>query len=234
MRQEAVQDDLGLQGDVFFRVDLRLVVDADGARMLGQHEENHGRDHGVDRVVDVDRRELAALDAALEDAAQQVMARPHHLAAVERGQLGEVVALAHHELGEARGLRGAHALPPDAHAVAQHVGGAALEGLELLVPLGEAAREVLDDHGLEELFLARKVKKERALGNTGPRRHFFGARGRKPFLDEEVERRLQELAGTRFLPTLALGADRAQLVGEKAGGGHPVERVERGSRIVND
>jgi hypothetical protein len=142
----------------------------------------------------------------------------HHLALVEGRELGEIVAFAEHQLGQARHRRGADALPPDLGAVAQHVGGAALEGIEFLVPLGEAAAEAFGDHGLQQVFLALEIKEERALGHAGTRRHLFRTGRREALLDEQLERGLDQFAGARFLAALALGAARAEkCVAEEAG-----------------
>ena len=58
-------------------------------------------------------------------------------------------------------------------------------------------------NGAEQLPLGRKVNEERALGDTGAARNIFQLRGAEPALDEQVERRLDDLAGPRFLAALA-------------------------------
>ena len=65
--------------------------------------------------------------------------------------------------------------------------------------------DVLAHHGLEQLFLAREIEEQRALGDAGAGGHFLGAGGGKAFFDEQVERGVEQLAGTRFLAPLALG-----------------------------
>ena len=61
-------------------------------------------------------------------------------------------------------------------------------------------------HGLEQLFLAREIEEQGALGDAGARRDFFGAGGGEALFDEEVQRRLQQFARAGFLAALALGA----------------------------
>jgi hypothetical protein len=57
-------------------------------------------------------------------------------------------------------------------------------------------------HRLEQFFLAGVVQVQRALGDAGALRHFFGARGGIALLDEEGERRVQQFLRARFLAAL--------------------------------
>ena len=173
--------------------------------MLGQDQKNHGRNHAVNRVVKVDGPKFAPVNAALHDAANQRLARLNDFVLVESGNLRKVAGLAHHQLGDARSAAGADPLPPDRHAISQHFGGRAFEGFKLIVPLPEAARDVLAHDGLEQFFLALEIKEQGALGNAGSDGHFFGARGGKAFFDEQVQRGVQQFAGACLFATLAFG-----------------------------
>ena len=80
------------------------------------------------------------------------------------------------------------------------------ETLELGVPFGEAPADVFAHHGLEQVFLAREVQEQRALGHPGARGHLFHPRGGKALFDKQVERGLQQLTRAGFLAALAFGA----------------------------
>ena len=82
----------------------------------------------------------------------------------ELGDLREVAHLGHHQLEDARGAGLADPLPPEAEHVGEQLGGAALEGADDLHALGDLVHHVVADHFLEQLFLARVVQVERALG----------------------------------------------------------------------
>ena len=114
-----------------------------------------------------------------------------------------------------------HAAPPSQHALAQHVGGASLEGLQVCGPLGETLRKAVAHHGLEQFFLAGEIEKQGALGHASALGDLFGARAGEAFFDEQVERGGQQFTRTRVLAPLALVS--GSLVGraEQLGQNHP-------------
>jgi hypothetical protein len=63
-------------------------------------------------------------------------------------------------------------------------------------------------HRLEQLFLAGVVEVQRALGDAGAGRHFFGAGGGKTFFDEQPQCRIEQLLRAGFLASLTLGRSR--------------------------
>ena len=100
--------------------------------------------------------------------------------------------------------------PPEAQHVGEQLGGAALEGADDLHALGDLVHHVVADHFLEQLFLARVVEVERALGHAGARGDLLGAGGGEALLDEQVEGGVEQLLGPRFLAPLAeRGAERS-------------------------
>ena len=188
--------------------------------MLGHHQEHHGGDHAVRRMVHVGHGKFAAVHPALQDAADQRVAGLDDLGLVIGGDVGEVVRLADDQLGDAGRTGGANALPPHVHGVAQHVGAAAVKGVELRVPFGEAAGDVLADDGLEEFFLALEIQEQRALGHARPRGNLFGSGGGKALFNEQVQRGVQQFAGPRLLATLALGRGVVRARADELGKGH--------------
>ena len=146
-----------------------------------------------------------SLHAALQDAPDEGAAGQNHLLLVELGDFREVLRLAEYQLGDAGRLGGANALPPHLVAVRQHIAGGADKGFQLGVPFSKAADDVFAHHGLEQLFLAGEVQKQRALGDPGTRRHIVNPRGSKAFFHEQIERRFQQFAGARFFAPAALG-----------------------------
>ena len=68
---------------------------------------------------------------------------------------------------------------------------------------GDQARQVLQDDRLEQLFLARVVEVQRALGDAGGARHLFRARGGEALLDEQRQRGVEQFLRPRFLAALA-------------------------------
>ena len=96
----------------------------------------------------------------------------------------------------------------------EQLGGAALEGADDLHALDDLVHHVVADHFLEQLFLARVVEVERALGDAGARGDFLGARGGEALLDEQVEGGVEQLLGPGFLAPLAgRGAERSSAEG---------------------
>ena len=67
----------------------------------------------------------------------------------------------------------------------------------------DPVRQVLADHRLQQLFLARVVQVQRALGDTRAVGHFFDAGGSETLLDEKLERCVQQLLRTGLLAALA-------------------------------
>jgi hypothetical protein len=118
---------------------------------------------------------------------------------------GKLRGLADDQLGDARGAGGAYALPPDPHAVGAASREWCLRRLELGVPFGEAAGDVLAHHRLEQLFLAREIEEQGALGHAGAGRDFLAAGGGEAFFHEQVERGIEQFARARFLAAFALG-----------------------------
>ena len=166
------------------------------------HEDDR-RHQRMRHLVQRQRAELAAVDAALHAAAEQAVGRDHDLVGVELCQLGEVAHLGEHDLVDGRRRRVADALPPGVQQLAQQVGAAAFELRRDLFALGDQARQRLPHHGLEEFLLARVVEVQRALGDAGALRHLFGARAGEALLDEQGQRRVQQFLRSRFLAALA-------------------------------
>lgn len=111
--------DLGFQKPLGIEV---AMGQAAAQRMLPDHQKHHRGDHAVHGQVQIHGPELAALDAALQDASDQLMAWKNHFLVVELRQLGKIARLAEHELGDARRLGAADAFPPGLEAVAQQIG----------------------------------------------------------------------------------------------------------------
>lgn len=218
--QQALQHVFRLQADVLLGRELVGVRDAQRHRRLREHQEHQGREHQVDGVVQVQRAEFAPVDAALQDAPHQPVARLHHLLAVEAGDLGKIVGLAQDELAQARGLGGAHALPPALEAVFHQLAARSLEGFQLQVPFCEAAGDVLAHHGLEQVFLAREIEEQRAFGDSGADGDLVHLGCGEAFLHEQVQRRLEQFAGAGFLAAATAWRRGRDGVGE--GGGHEI------------
>jgi hypothetical protein len=171
-----------------------------------EHQKDHRHHHQIGGSIQRYVAELAAVNAALENAAEQSLPWKDHFLLVELRYFREILRLAEHQLGDARRLCAANTLPPDLVAVAQHIAGAARHGFEFGVPLAEPARNVLADHGLEQFFLAGEIQKQRALGHPGARGHFIHPRGGIALFHKQVERRVQQLPGARLFAAAALGA----------------------------
>jgi hypothetical protein len=173
-----------------------------------QGQEDHRRDHRVGHLVHRKGTELAAFDPSRDDAAEQPVRRLDHLGGVERRDLGEVAHLGHDDLVDAAGIGGADALPPGVGDVAQQFGCRARVGGKGLDALGDQRAQVVPDDRLEQLFLAWVVQVQRALGHAGAGRDLVGARGSKPFFDEQYQGRIEQFLRPRLFAALACGGRR--------------------------
>ena len=124
---------------------------------------------------------------------------------VEGGNLWKVAAFTDHQFADARGFGGAHPVPPGLHAIAQHVGAAALKALKLSIPLWKLTRDVVPHHSLEKIFFAGEIQKHRAFGDAGTLGHFFHAGGGKAFFYKEVECGIKEFTRARLFAPGPLG-----------------------------
>ena len=174
-------------------------------RVRVQRHENQRRDERVHDVIDRQLAELAALDAALDRAAEQVVSRDDHLVDVELRDLRKVAHFGDHDLADARSGLAAEPFPPRAQQQRQQFGRRSFELLGDLRAFGDQRRHVVAHHRLEELFLARVVQIQRALRHAGARGNLFGTRGRKAFFDEQLERGVEQFLRARFLAALACG-----------------------------
>src|SRR6185437_8143909 len=78
LRHEAVTQQVEMRAAQRPRVERLLVIAAE--RVLPHHAEQHRRDDAEDRMIEVEPgAELAALDAAPEDADDEALAAPHDL-----------------------------------------------------------------------------------------------------------------------------------------------------------
>ncbi len=169
-------------------------------RMLPQGREQQGRDHTVDRVLDVDRAELAAGDPAAEQRGEQPPAPADDLIEIEPRQLREVARLGDHQLGQRREPRAVHLLDEharDIHQEPRHRPRSLGRGFELL----QGRHEVAAHHRLEQLFLVLEVEVSGSLGHSCPGRHVLQPRGGEAPLGEAIQRGLQDLPGAGILAT---------------------------------
>ncbi len=204
-----------VQHQVDLRLDHRLRVEraadrAGAERVLVHDQEDQRRDQRVDDVGRVDRPELAAVDAALQQPASIACAGLDDLVDVELGDVREVARLRHHQLEDAATARVSPIRSHQRRSRAQQVGRGALEAGGSVDALDDQVDDVLAHHRLEQFFLARVVEVQRALGDAGARGHFFGAGGGEALLDEQVERRIEQFLRTGFLAALATGAGGAE------------------------
>jgi hypothetical protein len=93
--------------------------------------------------------------------------------------------------------------PPAREQLPQQVGGGSLEAFGLLDRGLDRGRQVLADHRLEQVFLAREVQVQRSLRDSGARGDLVRSRRREALLGEQFERRVDELLRARLLAALA-------------------------------
>ena len=176
------------------------------------------------RIVQVQLPKLAAGHAALQHPADQLLSWLDHFLLVKLGDFWKIARLAEHQLGDAGGARSANVLPPGCIAVAHHVGGAALKGLEFIIPALKTPGDVFAHHCLEQLLFAGKVQKQRSLGDASAGRYSLYAGGSVTALDEEIQRRVEQFTRTRFLaPFVAM-----------VRGGRSRRRLRAGDEFLTD
>ena len=99
-------------GEQSMRVD-RFGLDAAGLEGVGPDRlEHQRRDQDVCRGLDVDRPELAAFDAALDQSRDQRIVRLNHFVVKEAGHFREIAGLGHDEFAQAGKLCAAEFGPP--------------------------------------------------------------------------------------------------------------------------
>ena len=132
-------------------------------------------------------------NAAPQHRAQQLVRRLHHLVGIKLGDVRKVAHLGDHQLEHPGGRAVIQLAPPIGQHTAQQVCGAALKAGGELDALGNAGRQVVADHRLEQFFLAGVVQVERALGHAGALGHLVGAGGGKAFFDKQRQGGVQQL-----------------------------------------
>jgi hypothetical protein len=175
--------------------------------VLEDRAHDQRRDERANRVVDVHRAELAAVDAALDGAREEPGAALDHFGVVEAGELGEVLRLRDHQLRYARVPGGADRVPPAGDQRPQEVRRLALELVDPLLGRLDRADDARADHRLEQVFLAVEVEVDRALRDARALRDVVEPRGGVAALHEEVERGVEDLARARLLAAFEAGFD---------------------------
>ena len=153
----------------------------------------------------VECSELPAVDAPIQNAAYQGVARFDDFFLIEVGDFGEVLCFAHDQLGDATHARFTNSLPPGHQGIAEHIGAGALKGIEFLVPPWKLVRNVFTHHRFKQIFFALEVQKQGAFGDACPSRDFLHACGRKTFFDKQVQRRIKQFTRTRLFAALSFG-----------------------------
>ena len=171
----------------------QIQVDGRGDHWLELAQHHHRQHQRIHGFVDVHVAELAALDAAPKQVADQALAGFHHLVDVELGDLREMAHLGHDEHEHRRGGAVEDRPPPARHRVAQHLGRRAVMAPQLFRADGDRISEVVRDHRLQQRILAGVVQVERALGHACVGRHVVHAGCGKAFVDENLECRLEQL-----------------------------------------
>ena len=194
----------------------RAVTRAGRRAPLYAGHEQHRRHQRLHGLAHRHRAELALRDAALDHAGDHPLGRLHHLLAVELADVGKIAHLGQHQLADARGARLADAPPPLVDQLRQQLAHRPVEAAHEVLAVGDLARDVLADHRLQQLLLARVVEVERALGGAGARRHLLGARGGEALLDEQLEGRVEQLLRAGLLAALT----RRRRVGQSGRAAH--------------
>ena len=167
---------------------IEVPVQRAGAQRMAVQADHHQRQHqGVDRVADIDASEFTLCDASANDAAEQLVGRLDHCAGIVLRDLREISHLGDHQLEHARGRAVVELGPPvDQHAAQQCPRAAFKPGCHVGA-FSDSGRQVVADHRLEQVFLARVVAVQRAFGDTRMQGHLFSPGRRKAFLDKKLE-----------------------------------------------
>ncbi len=136
----------------------------------------------------------------------------------ELADLREVAHLGDHQLEDARRRAFVDARPPGDQQLLDRLGAGPVGGGGLLdAGLDLGAQEMLD-HRLQQFFLAGEIQVQRALGDAGGLGHLLAARGGEALLDEQRQRRLEQLGRASLLATAAeqtgVGGKRGHLVND--------------------
>lgn len=155
-------------------------------------------------MVNVDRAELAALDPAPQDGADQAEAAANHLVEVEAREIREVASLSDHQLGNRPDLRARH-VGDGRQQLLQQADARPFEGRgRHLEPL-EVRQQPGPHHRLEQRFLAGEVQVERALADAGAGRDVVQAGRGEATRGEALQGRCQNLVGAVVLAAAPAG-----------------------------
>jgi hypothetical protein len=166
--------------------------------------EVHGCSNGHARVIEILDVEFAANDSLLQNLPNEFLGGLEHFSMVSGREFRKVARLAHDQLRDPGRSGLADAFPPNSKTRADHFRRAAFESFQFIIPHSKVSRDVLAHDCVQQLLLAWKVEEQCPFGDAGTRGHFFGTRGGKALLDEEIERGFEKFGRPRLIAPLAL------------------------------